>query len=111
MGETLIMAGEMQAYTLADRGTFLSMSERLPLKVLSQGDPSLLNPYGVITVSKERHPHVNADLAKPFVEYLTRYDTQHVIGGFGVDRFGEPLFFPDSEAWRVRNPAPSGASR
>lgn len=109
MGETLNFANESAAYTLTDRGTFLSQSERLPaLAVMIGGasidqnvDPALLNPYGVIPVNPDKGG-INVDGAAEFVAWITSVDTQEAIGAFGVDAFGQPLFYPDSEAWRSR---------
>ncbi len=104
MGETLIAASEMGAYTLTDRGTWLSMRDELPdLTLLFGGesiaqnpDPSLRNPYGVIRVSADKHPGVNAALAEQFVTWLLSEKTQKQIGEFGKERFGQPLFYPNA---------------
>jgi|WetSurMetagenome_2_1015567.scaffolds.fasta_scaffold72631_2 tungstate transport system substrate-binding protein len=104
MGETLVFANEQGAYTLSDRGTWLAMRERLPrLRLLVGGadlaenkDPSLRNPYGVIAVSAEKHPGVQAALAQQFVEWITSPATQKAIGDFGRAKFGQPLFYPDA---------------
>jgi tungstate transport system substrate-binding protein len=109
MGDTLIFANEAQAYTLTDRGTFLAMRDKLPnLAILVGGenlaenqDKVLLNPYGVLAVNPEMHPNVQADLAASFVEWLTSVEVQQVIGEFGVDRFGQPLFYPNSAQWQA----------
>jgi len=100
MGETLTVANELLAYTLSDRGTYLARQDRLDLKVLMEGDSLLFNPYGVIAVNPERHTQVRYDLAIAFIEYLTRYETQQRIGKFGVEKYGQPLFKPDSEEWK-----------
>jgi tungstate transport system substrate-binding protein len=102
MGETLIVANEQQAYTLSDRGTFLSMRERLPdLTILVGGatlednqDKALLNPYGVIPVNPQRHSGVNAALAEQFAAWMTSAETQEQIAAFGKEIYGQPLFFP-----------------
>jgi tungstate transport system substrate-binding protein len=115
MGETLIYANEQGAYTLADRGTFLAMRERLPrLEVLFGGatiadntDPALLNPYGVIVVSPDKHPGVNAALAGQFAAWLAAPETQAAIGAFGRDRYGQPLFYPAA----AQPPAPAASRR
>jgi tungstate transport system substrate-binding protein len=104
MGETLVVANEKLAYTLADRGTWLAMHDKLPaLRVLVGGrtlaenpDSSLRNNYGVLAVDPEAHPGVNQAVAAKFVDWLLSPDTQRVIGDFGVARFGQPLFYPDS---------------
>ncbi len=105
MGETLNFANETIAYTLTDRGTFLALKENLPnLSIIFGGekpsanpDASLLNYYSVIPVNPETHPGVNNDFAMQFVEWLVSADTQKLIGEFGLDKFGIPLFFPNAE--------------
>jgi tungstate transport system substrate-binding protein len=112
MGETLQFANESGAYTLADRGTFLAQRDNLPeLMILFGGesiaenpDAKLYNPYGVIPVNPELHEGIQAELAHQFVEWLTSVETQEQIGSYGVDRFGQPLFYPDSEPYRQAHP-------
>lgn len=102
MGDTLMFAHERQAYALSDRGTFLAMKDKLPgLSILVGGaslaenkDKSLLNPYGVLAVNPQQHPGVHAALADQFVAWILAPATQQMIGAFGVDRFGQPLFYP-----------------
>lgn len=102
MGAVLTMAQEKMAYTLTDRGTYLARTlEDVDFPILVEGDPILYNPYGVIVVNPEEHPGVNSELAKVFVEWLTSVETQEIIGQFGVEEFGQPLFVPDSEEWRA----------
>lgn len=104
MGDTLITANEMGAYTMADRGTFLAMEDKLPnLKILVGGqsiadnqDETLLNPYGVIPVNPNKNADINQDLAEKFAEWLTSADIQISIGEFGKENFGQPLFYPNS---------------
>jgi tungstate transport system substrate-binding protein len=102
MGAVLTMADELQAYTLTDRGTYLARTlEGIDLVILVEGDPRLFNPYGIIAVNPEVHPQVNFDLAMSFIDWFTSLPTQKVIGEFGKDKFGQPLFVPDSEEWRA----------
>lgn len=102
MGATLTIANEQQAYTLSDRATFLARTlEGIDLEILVEGDSRLFNPYGVIAVNPEKHPTVNTAGAQAFSEWLTSLETQVLISQFGVDKFGQPLFVPDSEAWRA----------
>ncbi|MFO7663754.1 MAG: substrate-binding domain-containing protein [Chloroflexota bacterium] len=104
MGETLIYANEAGAYTLTDRGTFLSMRDNLPnLTVIVGGqsidanqDPALLNPYGVIPVDPAKSPAINGPLAEAFVDWLNSPEVQVMIGQFGLETFGQPLFYPDA---------------
>jgi tungstate transport system substrate-binding protein len=94
MGDTLNIANERQAYTLADRGTYLALRDRLELDVLVEGAPELLNVYHVIAVNPANGPAVNTAGAKAFMTFLLDPATQRVITEFGVDRFGQPLFTP-----------------
>jgi tungstate transport system substrate-binding protein len=100
MGETLTVSNEKGAYTLSDRGTYLSRMDKLELEVLVEGDKTLANPYGVIAVNPAKWPKVNAELATKFIEWLTSVETQEKIAAF-KHASGKPLFFPDSEAWRA----------
>jgi len=97
MGATLVIASEKQAYTLADRATYLANKDNLELEILVEGDAVLLNVYHVMTVNPEKWPGVNYDGALAFANFLTDPATQAVIGKFGVDKFGQPLFFPDAD--------------
>ncbi|NTU48864.1 MAG: solute-binding protein, partial [Syntrophobacteraceae bacterium] len=96
MGATLRMASEKQAYCLTDRGTYLAQKASLKLDILSEGDKSLLNIYHVMQVNHEKFTKVNAEGAKAFVAFMIAPDTQKMIGEFGKDKFGQPLFFPDA---------------
>jgi len=97
MGATLVIASEKQAYTLTDRATYLANQENLDLEILVEGDAVLLNVYHVMTVNPEKWPETNYDGALAFANFMTNADTQSVIGEFGVDEFGQPLFFPDAD--------------
>jgi len=97
MGATLKIAGEKAAYTLTDRATYLATREGLGLEILVEGDPVLLNVYHVITVNPEKWPKVNNAGATAFAQFLIDGETQKVIGEFGVDKYGQPLFFPDAD--------------
>jgi len=98
MGDTLNVASEKDGYTLADRGTFLSLgkTKRLHLEILVQGEPLLLNVYHVIDVNPAKWSKVNAAGAKAFADFMVAKKTQDLIGKFGVEKFGAPLFFPDA---------------
>lgn len=105
MGDTLTFANEAGAYTMADRGTFLSMSANLPNLAIMVGgesidanqDPSLYNPYGVIPVSADKSDAINGELAEDFVVWITSPEVQEQIGRFGIDAFSQPLFYPSAE--------------
>ena len=95
MGGTLNTAAAMQAYSLADRGTWLAFLNRAGLDLLVEGDPRLQNPYSAIVVDPERHPHVKAALAQRLVDWLVSEPGQAAIGAFQVG--GERLFVPRAE--------------
>jgi tungstate transport system substrate-binding protein len=97
MGQTLTIANEKQAHSLADRGTYLSRRATLDLDILAQGYPGLLNVYHVLVVNPNKGPHVNVDGARAFADFVVAPGTQATIKEFGVDRFGQPLFFPDAD--------------
>lgn len=104
MGETLQFANERKAYTLTDRGTFLSQSNNLPELTIMVGgqsivenlDPELCNHYGVIPINPSLHEGIEETLAEQFVGWLISEETQAQIGGYGVETFGQPLFYPDA---------------
>jgi len=98
MGATLMIANQKDAYTLADRATFLAFRDKLNLVILSEGDAKLRNPYHVIEVNPAKHPKVNAAGAKAFSTFLRSAETQQAIAGFGKSRFGQSLFFPDAQS-------------
>lgn len=94
MAEVLRMADEKRAYTLTDRGTFLAQQKGLRLAIISEGDALLRNQYSVIVVSAAKHPRVNHAAARQFADFLLSPDTQRTIAEFGVEQFGQALFFP-----------------
>jgi len=96
MGQTLQIASEKNAYAITDRATYLSQKSHLQLDIINGGDPPLLNYYHVITVSPTKFPKVNNAGANAFADYLVHPDTQKIIAAFGVDKFGQQLFFPDA---------------
>lgn len=96
MGNTLAIASEKRAYTIADRGTYLARKPTLDLVIVVEKDPPLLNPYHVITVHQNKFPRVNADGARAFADYLLSKQAQDLIALFGVKEYGEPLFFADA---------------
>ena len=97
MGASLIVASEKGGYILTDRATYLANKDNLQLEILLEGDNSLLNVYHVITVNPEKWPEVNYDGALAFSEFLTDPATQEVIEQFGLDEYGQPLFYPDAD--------------
>ncbi|BDU75672.1 substrate-binding domain-containing protein [Mesoterricola sediminis] len=99
---TLLFTGQQGAYTLIDRATYLGARSRVALDVLVEGDEVLLNHISVILVNPARFPRVDHAAAKAFAAWLTDpAKGQAVIAAFGKDRFGQPLFFPESRAWKA----------
>jgi tungstate transport system substrate-binding protein len=96
MGATLRIVSEKEAYTLTDRSTFLAQREMLNLEVMVEDDPTLLNVYHVMTVNPDLWPEVNAQGAQILADFLVSPKGQEIIGSFGIDTFGEPLFVPDA---------------
>ncbi|MCP5089161.1 MAG: hypothetical protein GY952_20460 [Rhodobacteraceae bacterium] len=92
MGTALNMAAAVDGYILSDRGTWLSFGNRGNLKVLSEGDPALFNPYGIILVNPDKHPHAQIDLARKLSGWLTSEKGQQLIADFQL--LGQPLFCP-----------------
>ncbi len=88
------------AYTIIDRATYLSLKDEISLAVLVEGDEALLNRISVIPVSKTKFPKVNSEDVARFVAWLTAPDKgQSIIESFGREKYGSPLFFPDSQQW------------
>lgn len=96
MGAVIEMTNQMGGYTLADRGTFLSIVSELDLQVVTQGDDRLSNPYSVIPVTPDEEETVNTEGATTFRQWITSTEVQEMIGAFGVEEYGEPLFIPDA---------------
>ena len=102
MAETLRFANEQSTYTLSDRGTYLALRDKYPHLVVVVGgetlventDPSLLNPYSVIAVNPALHSEIAGDLAEVFIEWLCSDETQEQIASYGLEEFGQPLFYP-----------------
>ncbi len=92
MGKVLQMAGELDAYTLTDRATWLAYQARLPLRITFAGDPVLLNPYSIIAVNPQKYPDGNHAGANALIGWLTSAEGQQKIAAFTVD--GTQLFRP-----------------
>jgi len=99
MGKTLTLAEEKQAYTLADRGTFVKykFGREVPinLSILCEGGTQLANPYGLIPVNPKKYPHVKYELAEQFANWLTSSKGQQLIADYKLH--GQQLFFPDAK--------------
>lgn len=99
MGDVIVMADEMKAYTISDRATWLNLGENTELQVVSEKDSSgiLNNQYGVICVNPEKNAEINAAGAKDFQNWILSEEIQAMIGTYGVEEFGAPLFTPNAE--------------
>lgn len=97
MGATLLIADQKKAYTLADRATYLSFRDKIKLVIIQAGDKMLLNPYHVIEVNPTKHKDINAAGGKAFADFITSAATKKLIAGFGKEKFGAPIFFPDDD--------------
>ena len=96
MGQTLNVAAEKDGYSIADRGTYLSMKKNLGLDIVVEGDGALLNIYHVIEVNPAKWPKVNTAGAKAFANFMVGKKAQAIIKTFGIKKFGGALFFPDA---------------
>jgi tungstate transport system substrate-binding protein len=96
MGATLQIANDKDAYTLSDRGTYLATDSAKDLKILVEGDESLLNVYHVIDVAPSAGDRVNAAGGTAFADWIVSPGAQRIIETFGVEEYGEPLFAPEA---------------
>jgi len=94
MGATLQMADELQAYTVSDSGTYLAYQGDIELVPLVDEGDILLNVYGAMMINPEKFSYVNSEMAKEWINFLITPETQQIIADFGVEEYGQPLFFP-----------------
>lgn len=95
MGEVLTISANLKAYTLADRGTWIAMKDKLAgLRVLAAGDPALFNPYGVIAVNPQKHPEASYMAAMQYIAWVTSVQGQKIIREYTMG--GQQLFTPDA---------------
>jgi tungstate transport system substrate-binding protein len=92
MGKVLQITGELDGYTLTDRGTWLAYRAKSPLKILFEKDPALYNPYAVIAVNPARYPDTNYSGAMTFIAWITSREGQRMIADYRID--GQALFTP-----------------
>lgn len=96
MGAVIQMADEMKAYTISDRATFLSMQDKTDVDIVVEQDPVLYNQYGVIAVNPNKNDKINSKGAEAFVDWILSDKVQKLIGEFGVEEYGQPLFTPNA---------------
>jgi tungstate transport system substrate-binding protein len=94
MGPALNSAAGMNAYILADRGTWLSFKNRAGLGIALEGDPRLFNPYGIMLVNPARHPTVKRAMGQAFIDWVVSAQGQQAIAEYKIG--GEQLFFPNA---------------
>jgi tungstate transport system substrate-binding protein len=100
---TLLYTDERNAYTVIDRATFLSLKSQIKLTILVEGDEVLLNYISLIPVNPQKFPKANYGDAMSFARWLTSPKKgQKIIRDFGKDKYGSPLFFPNSKEWREK---------
>ena len=98
---TLKYTDQKGAYTVIDRATFLTLKDQMNLVVLVEKDEALLNYITLIPVNPQKFPKTNYERAMVFVKWLTSPEKgQRIIRDFGKDKYGSPLFFPNSNEWR-----------
>lgn len=107
MGKVLQMAGELDAYTITDRGTWLAYKSKSPLKIVFEGDTQLFNPYGIIAVSPKKYPDLNNAGAQSLIKWITSEKGQKMIGEFKVS--GKVLFIPSANAVKSTEKEPAKA--
>jgi tungstate transport system substrate-binding protein len=95
MGPALNTAASMDAYILADRGTWLSFKNRANLDIVVEGDTKLFNQYGVMLVNPAKFPHVKVALGQAFIDWLVSPEGQQIIAGYKIG--GQQLFFPNAK--------------
>jgi tungstate transport system substrate-binding protein len=95
MGATLNTAAAMDAYTISDRGTWISFKNKADLVIAVEGDKRLFNQYGVMLVNPAKHPSVKAGLGQQFIDWLISPEGQRAIADYKID--GQQLFFPDAD--------------
>lgn len=93
MGIVLRIADDKEAYALTDRGTYLAYRDKMKLKILFEKDDALYNPYHIIMVNPERHPHTKIELARKYSGFVRSEEGQSLIKNFRVN--GEELFHAD----------------
>ena len=102
-GPSTAFANRRDAYILMDRATYLTMKKDIKLVPLVEKDPILLNLIAVIRVNPAKFQGLNADAAMAFADWLEGDEAQNLIKDFGVKKYGEPLFFPNSKAWNAKH--------
>ncbi|MCX9084988.1 MAG: substrate-binding domain-containing protein [Candidatus Methanoperedens sp.] len=105
MGDTITTTDIKNGYTLSDRGTYLSMKDKIKLNILFESDQKyLFNPYHVMAANPAKYPNVKYDLAMKYINYAISANGQDIIRNYGKDKYGEALFIPEEDAGNIKNP-------
>ncbi len=97
MGDVLTMTSELMGYTISDRATYLSMKDKLELQVVTEGDKALFNQYGIIRLNPEKNPDLKVKAADQFIDWMLSDKGQKMIGEYGTEKYGAPLFYPNGK--------------
>ena len=100
---TTLYTDKKQAYTLMDRATWLTLKDTVKVVPLVENDPIMLNLIAIIRVNPDKFPQVHKDAALKFADWLVGDEAQIIIRDFGKDKYGQPLFFPNSDQWRAKH--------
>lgn len=100
---TTLYADTKKAYTLMDRATWLTLKDTVALVPLMENDPLMLNLIAIIRVNPERFPDIHKAEALQFADWLVSDEAQILIRDFGKDKYGQPLFFPNSDEWNAKH--------
>ncbi|PKN07315.1 MAG: tungsten ABC transporter permease, partial [Deltaproteobacteria bacterium HGW-Deltaproteobacteria-7] len=101
---TLKYTNQQSAYTVIDRATYLSIKDQIKLVILVEGDETLLNFISLLPVNQAKFPRINRQDTMTFVKWLTSPEKgQLIIRDFGKEKYGAPLFFPNSIEWQKTN--------
>ena len=100
---TTLYVNEKQAYTLMDRATWLTVKDDVSVVPLMEADPLMLNLIAIIRVNPEKFPAIHKDEALKFADWVVGDEAQTLIRDFGKDKYGQPLFFPNSDQWNAKH--------
>lgn len=100
---TTLYTEEQKAYTLMDRATWLTLKDKIAITPLMENDPIMLNLIAVIRVNPAKFPQIHKDVALQFADWVVSDEAQTLIRDFGKDKYGQPLFFPNSDQWNAKH--------
>ncbi len=95
MGICLRIASEREGYILSDRATYTALKKSLNLRIMVDGEKILFNPYHLIIVNPKKFSNINYEASQDFMKFITSKKVKKIIDNFGVDKYGEQLFYTD----------------